>query len=84
MELNKSHVGGLFTTKGADGTWVYQLVDVKGGWLLFYDFDGKYEKERQGNHRDWQVFKPTTPWPKKWKQYGWEGAEDIDRGSVIS
>lgn len=75
MKLTKKHIGGLFSV-GGDGSWTYQLVDVKDGWLLFYGFDCEYFKERVGEHDDWERFKPRKPWPKNWKEYGWTIAKD--------
>lgn len=68
MKLTRKHIGRLFDAEGADGSWCYQLVDVKGGELLFYKFDGSYEIE-SNTFNDWQPFKPRKAW--KWKKTGW-------------
>ncbi len=83
MKLKRKHIGRLFNTKGADGTWVYQLVDIKDGWLLFYNFERGFWKERYGEYKDWQEFEPVKKWPKEWKQKGWDNATDIERGMFI-
>lgn len=75
MKLGRKHIGQLFDLGSSDGSWVYQLVDVKKGWLLFYTFGG-YFKERVGEHNDWQPFKPLKPWPKNWLESGWLTAKD--------
>ena len=75
MKLTKKHIGQLFDV-GGDGSWVYQLVDIKKGWLLFYDFNGRYVKERVGSYSDWRKFIPQNPWPKDWQRYGWTIARD--------
>jgi hypothetical protein len=82
MKLTKKHIGGLYNTKESDGSWVYQLVDVQDGWLLFYTFNGKFWKERVGAHKDWQRF-ARPPWLRKDKQEGWEEAEDVDQGRFL-
>lgn len=76
MKLSHKHIGGLFHVQGSDGSWVYQLVDVWRGWLLFYGFDGKYVKEKVGQHNDWERFVPTKPWPRKWIALGWQTAKE--------
>ena len=75
MKLNRKHIGGLFHIDSSDGSWVYQLVDVKDGWLLFYEFDGDYYKEKAGAD-DWVRFKPHSPWPENQLRYGWLSAKD--------
>lgn len=70
MKLTKVHIGGLFTTPMSDGIWVYQLVDVKKGWLLLYDLCGEYYKEEMGAD-DWIKFVPKKHWPKVWIKNGW-------------
>ncbi len=76
MKLSKKNIGQLFDVEDSDGSWVYQLIDIKDGWLLFYDFHGGYMKERVGENADWRPFNPTKPWPKNWIGYGWIIARD--------
>lgn len=76
MKLTRKHIGQLFNVAGADGSWVYQLADVKKGWLLFYDFRGSYYKERTGEHHDWQPFTPEKWWSNGQLAYGWRTAKD--------
>jgi hypothetical protein len=79
MKLQRKHIGQLFGLRSSDGSWVYQLVDVKKGWLLFYTFhagEHSYYKERVNSHSDWIRFEPVNPWPKNWKEYGWLSAKD--------
>lgn len=76
MKLTHKHVGQLFHVQDSDGSWVYQLVDVWRGWLLFYDFHGTYVKEKIGKHSDWERFVPTKPWPRRWKAWGWQSAKE--------
>lgn len=53
MRLTKKHIGGLFQTFGADGSWHYQLLDIKDGMNLFYSSSGRYEIE-PNSHSDWE------------------------------
>jgi len=71
MRLNKKHIGQLFDVRGSDGSWFYQLVDVKGSDLLFY-CDGNYEIDTN-KYADWRPFgcKEHT---KKEIVYGWKTA----------
>lgn len=71
MKLTKKHIGGLFDVKGSDGSWVYQLVDIRKGKLLFYAFGG-WEITSQRKYNDWTVFKPVKRWTKRQIKYGWE------------
>ena len=74
MTLTKKHIGKLFDVSGGDGSWCYQLVDIKGKELLFYCFTrGEYEVDTN-KYKDWRPFKPTNPWPKEWLKWGWERA----------
>lgn len=75
MMLNKTHIGKLFDN-GGDGSWVYQLVAVSRTYLLFYDFNGNYIKEKRGKWNDWQEFEPTNPWPVLWLKSGWHTAKE--------
>lgn len=72
MKLTKKHIGKLFTN-GGDGSWVYQLVDIKKGKLLFYSFDNKYAIETN-KFADWEHFKSRNPFPKEWTKRGWDRA----------
>jgi len=79
MKLTRKHIGKLFDVRGGDGSWVYQLVDVKKGWLLFYSFhagEGAYFKERVGEYHDWRPFRPLKDWPENWRNFGWTTARD--------
>lgn len=78
MKLTKKHIGGLFACRGSDGSWVYQLVDVKKDWLLFYSFSShiSYYKERKGAYSDWMPFESLKPWPKRWLERGWSEARE--------
>lgn len=73
MKLTKKHIGGLFDVRGSDGSWAYQLIDVKKGELLFYVFGSspsRYEIE-SNRHTDWQVFQP-QPRDPVWDIEGWK------------
>ena len=74
MNLTKKHLGGLFDTKGADGSWAYQLLDVKGKELLFYVFgsNNRYEIDTNEFH-DWRKFRPSRR-DKRWDMGAWESA----------
>ena len=74
MKLTKKHLGQLFDNKGADGSWAYQLVDIKKGELLFYVFGshGRYEVD-SNDFGDWLHFKPQIR-PKRWDIGAWETA----------
>lgn len=81
MKLTKKHIGKL-VTNGDDGSWVYQVVDVKKGYILFYGFgssavgEDPYYKEQVGKWDDWHLFIPRKLWPKKWVQLGWKTAKE--------
>jgi len=70
MKLTQKHIGQL-VDNGSDGSWVYQLVDIKKGRLLFYAFDGTYVIDTN-KFQDWRLFKPLKQFPKTWIQQGWE------------
>jgi hypothetical protein len=72
MRLTKKHIGGLYDVHGSDGSWAYQLVDIKNKELLFHVFgsDGQYEIEAQSQH-DWRPFKPQLR-HLNWDIAGWE------------
>lgn len=75
MKLTSKHVGGLFDVPGSDGSWAYQLIDIKKGKLLFYVFGSnpsRYESESIRNN-DWQIFKPQVRNPR-WDTGAWEQA----------
>lgn len=74
MRLTKQHIGGLYTIRGADPDWVYQLIDVRSRWLLFCTFDGYFYKERTGRE-DWVPFKPMKKWPDLKLEYAWSIAK---------
>lgn len=71
MKLTKKHIGQLFDIHGSDGSWCYELIDVKRGELLFYGFGGRHEIEKAG-YRDWRPFVPRYHLNKDWIKYGWE------------
>lgn len=62
MKLSKKHIGKLFDNHGADGSWAYQLVDIRAGWLLFNVVGDSLRYEAEPNtYADWRVFKPQQP-----------------------
>lgn len=69
MRLSKKHIGQLFDTVGGDGSWVYELIDIKKGKNLFYSFDGTYYSD-PNKMSDWRPFK-TQKFPKNWVHFGW-------------
>lgn len=71
MRLARKHIGGLFDIAVGDGSWCYQLVDVRNKKLLFYTMSGTYKIE-SNRHLDWRYFKPRKTWPKSWIERGWE------------
>ncbi len=74
MRLSKQHIGRLFDVQGADGSWVYQLVAVKKGNLLFYLInESKFETDTN-QHVDWRPF-TTYPLSKDKIKYGWSVAK---------
>ena len=78
MKLTKKHIGGLFYIEGSDGSWVYQLADVKNGRLLFFEIgDGKnnWVKERVGEYSDWRPFTSLGKYAKEHIKEGWNIAE---------
>lgn len=78
MKLTRKHIGGLFDNEGGDGSWAYQLVDVKKGWLLFSVVGEplRYEADKQIWH-DWRPFKSQSPTRSEITR-GWETARRID------
>lgn len=72
MILTKKHINGLFDVPGSDGSWAYQLIDVRDGELLFYVLgsNARFEIE-SGKHHDWRRFKPQL---KRWNsaEEGWK------------
>lgn len=75
MKLNRKHIGQLFDNHGADGSWCYQLVAIKRGRLLFYDFHGGYVLD-SNKYADWRHFQPVNPFPANWIKYGWTIAKE--------
>lgn len=73
MILTKKHIGRLFDTQGGDGSWAYQLIDIKGKELLFYSVnDGKFEID-SNKYRDWRPFKRyENNWPMRHVKLGWK------------
>jgi len=57
MKLTKKHIGQLFDVQGGDGSWVYQLIDIKKKEILFYSMSGEYWAF-PNIHHDWRPFKP--------------------------
>lgn len=57
MKLNKKHIGKLFDVTGSDGSWAYQLIDIKGKEALFYSI-GRDFWALENKHDDWRPFKP--------------------------
>jgi len=75
MRLNRKHIGQLFDVHGADGSWVYQLVDIKDGKLLCRVFSNNYRYEFNTNkYADWRPFKTQLPSRDQVKN-GWESAK---------
>jgi hypothetical protein len=71
MKLTRKHIGKLIHVSGSDGSWAYQLLDIKNGEVLFYDLGGKFEIAPQNKYDDWAFFKPATDY-KEWIEYGWK------------
>ncbi len=76
MRLSKKHIGRLFDVHGADGSWVYQLVDIKNKKLLFSSLAGKYWTDNASTS-DWRPFKPQLP-SKDHIQWAWMSAREIE------
>lgn len=73
MKLTKKHIGQLFDVRGADGSWCYELIDVKGKDLLFYSFNGKQEIE-PNTYTDWRPFVPQYHANREWVKRDWTTA----------
>lgn len=73
MKLSKKHVGQLFDVQGADGSWCYELIDIKGKELLFYSYGGRHEVDST-KYTDWRPFVPRYNLNKDWVKLGWETA----------
>lgn len=73
MKLTRKHIGQLFDVHGSDGSWCYELIDVKKGELLFYTMSGRHEIE-PATYTDWRPFVPQYHLNKRWVEYGWETA----------
>ena len=77
MKLTKKHIGKLFDCRRSDGSWAYQLLDIKDGKLLFYvfgSFPPRYEIDQQ-SYTDWRLFKP-QPRDPRWDQDAWSLARE--------
>lgn len=73
MKLTKKDIGGLFEIDNSDGSWVYQLIDVKKGELLFYTFSNQHPHEIEpASYKDWRPFVPAYHLNKRWVKLGWE------------
>lgn len=70
MRLTKKDIGQLFDNRGADGSWHYQLVDIKGKELLFYSSSGRFEID-SNKFSDWRPFEPALP-HKEIIKNGWK------------
>lgn len=69
MKLTRKHIGGFFDVRGGDESWVYQLVGIKNGKLLFRVFTNSYKYETDFVHQhDWRVFKSCIPHGTELKQ----------------
>lgn len=73
MRLTKKHIGGLFDTDSGDGSWCYELIDIKGEELLFYSYGDRHEID-SAKYTDWRPFIPQYHRNKKWVGYGWKKA----------
>lgn len=73
MRLTKKHIGGLFDIEESDGSWCYQLIDVKKNELLFYTFSNDHPLEIEpSSYKDWQPFIPAYHLNKRWIKEGWK------------
>lgn len=70
MRLTKKDIGKLFDVVGGDGSWIYQLIAVKKGKLLFYSFDGTYRVDL-ACFNDYRPFRPRKEFPESWVNAGW-------------
>ena len=78
MKLSRKHIGGLYDNSGSDGSWAYQLIDVKKGELLFSVFgstENRYEIDTN-HYADWRRFKPQRR-NKNWDTGAWEAARAV-------
>lgn len=57
MKLTRKHIGKLFDVHGSDGSWCYQLLDIRKRNYLFRSLDGRYEIESR-RFDDWRPFRP--------------------------
>lgn len=72
MRLTRKHIGQIFDVRGGDGSWVYQLMDVRKGELLFYGFAADRYEIDDAKYNDWQPFEPQKWWSKTHKKMGWQ------------
>lgn len=72
MKLTKKNIGQLFDVPGSDGSWCYELIDVKKGELLFHTFGGRHEIESATRYNDWRPFVPQYYLNKEWVARGWK------------
>lgn len=56
MKLTRKNIGQLFDCRGGDGSWAYQLIDIKGKELLFYSIGGDFWAFKK-TYTDWRPFK---------------------------
>jgi len=62
MKLSKKHIGKMFDVEGADGSWAYTLVGVRGNELLFNVVGRPWRFEISTNgYEDWRPFRPVLP-----------------------
>jgi hypothetical protein len=73
MRLTKRHIGGVFDCRGSDGSWVYQLIDIKGKELLFSVIGTTRYEVDTNKYGDWRPFKP-QPVDSRRVEWGWKDA----------
>lgn len=71
MKLTKKHIGQFFDVKGADGSWYYQLLDIKGKKLLFKSSTGHFEIDTN-KLADWRPVDSLNLPHKEIIKHGWE------------
>ncbi len=75
MKLTKRHINQLFTNDLSDGSWIYQLVDIKKEKLLFYSFAETTFVQETNKFADWRFFKPVNIINTYWGKRGWEDSK---------
>lgn len=74
MRLTKKHIGQCFDTRGGDGSWCYQLLDIKGKKLLFYSWPSERFEIDTNRLNDWRAVSQFKKFSDKQINKAWKTA----------